>query len=153
MSQKTVIMYGADWCPDCVRAKTVLNKLNVEYKYVTEGDGRAQATELSGRRNIPCIRFPDGSVLSEPSNDMLIDKCVSLDLYSIPARFLWLAAANAARVEPSGAVNDPSDAPEDAFVRLAAEALDDDLDFDDAFERITSCKDAGAGAAPTAVHA
>ena len=36
-----VTMYGATWCGDCRRAQAVLNKLSVEFKYETEGDGRA----------------------------------------------------------------------------------------------------------------
>ena len=75
-----VTMYGATWCGDCRRAQAVLNKLSVEFKYETEGDGRAMATKISGKRNIPCILFPDGSHLTEPSDSALEKKLKDLKL-------------------------------------------------------------------------
>lgn len=70
-----VVMYGADWCGDCLRAKDVLARLNVAFEYDTAGNGREQAMKVSGRQNIPVVVFPDGSHLTEPSNLELAQKC------------------------------------------------------------------------------
>lgn len=77
-------MYGTNWCPDCVRAKLVLKKLNVEYTYINT-DHDKQAEELvikhnNGRRIVPTIFFPDKSALVEPSNRELTEKVIGLGL-------------------------------------------------------------------------
>lgn len=78
MSEKkaTIIVYGADWCPDCHRAKYVLDKHKVPYDYRdVDSDPAIMAAMLKvseGRNVIPTIVLPDGQVLQEPSNDELI---------------------------------------------------------------------------------
>ena len=57
-------MYGADWCSDGTRAKSVLESHDVAFEYINlvespEKAGAAQA--ISGRTSIPVITFPDGS--------------------------------------------------------------------------------------------
>lgn len=71
MTAAPITMYGADWCSDCRRAKSVLDSHAVDYAYadveaVLEGADAARA--ISGRTNIPVIVFPDGSHQVEPSN-------------------------------------------------------------------------------------
>jgi mycoredoxin len=71
VNEKRVVMYGADWCSDCRRAKSVLDAEGVVYDYVDTvevEDGAERAKAISGRMNIPVIVFPDGSHLVEPSN-------------------------------------------------------------------------------------
>lgn len=51
-----VMMYGANWCPDCVRAKQLLDRLKVPYEYITKGDGRSEAKAIAGRANIPVLQ-------------------------------------------------------------------------------------------------
>ncbi|CAN5261609.1 mycoredoxin [soil metagenome] len=73
----SITMYGADWCSDCRRSKSLLDTLGVDYEYVdveenAEAAGRAQA--ISGRINIPVIAFADGSFQVEPSDDALRGK-------------------------------------------------------------------------------
>lgn len=66
--------YGADWCSDCRRSKSLLNTLGVEYemKDVEESKENADAAEaISGRKNIPVIRFADGAFLVEPPDSVL----------------------------------------------------------------------------------
>jgi glutaredoxin len=66
--------YGADWCGDCRRSKSLLNTLGVEYDMfdVEESKENAeQAQAISGRTNIPVIRFKDGTHLVEPSDAVL----------------------------------------------------------------------------------
>jgi mycoredoxin len=73
----SVVMYGADWCGDCVRAKMLLDRHGVAYEWhdtdASEED-QAKAREISGLPKIPVIVFPDGSFLSEPSNPQLEER-------------------------------------------------------------------------------
>lgn len=70
----TVTVFGADWCRDCIRSKSLLDRLGAEYEYIDlvarpEEADRAQA--ISGRTNIPVIVFPDGRHLVEPTDHEL----------------------------------------------------------------------------------
>jgi glutaredoxin-like protein len=73
-----IIVYGADWCGDCLRAKRFLDQHSVLYEWIDiEVDPRAgtKVRELNrGRRIIPTIVFDDGSVLIEPTNSQLAAK-------------------------------------------------------------------------------
>jgi mycoredoxin len=77
-------MYGADWCSDCRRSKSLLDRLDVGYEYVdverVEGAADAAKEAASGRMNIPVIVFPDGAVQIEPSDRDLTGKLVELGL-------------------------------------------------------------------------
>lgn len=81
MDQANVTVYGADWCPDCRRAKKFLGEQQVEYQWVDiEQDAAALAhveRVNKGKRIIPTIVFGDGSILVEPSN---ADLAAKLDL-------------------------------------------------------------------------
>jgi mycoredoxin len=71
MTTSPITMYGAEWCSDCRRAKTVLDASGVDYEYVdleAVPEGAERAFAISGRTNIPVITFADGSHLVEPSN-------------------------------------------------------------------------------------
>ena len=64
-------MYGAEWCGDCRRSKSLLDRLEVDYDYVDlllVEDGADRARAISGRTNIPVIVFPDDTHLVEPSD-------------------------------------------------------------------------------------
>lgn len=66
-----VTFYGADWCSDCRRSKSLLNTLGVEYEMKDVEADKAVADEaqsISGRTNIPVVRFADGEFLVEPSD-------------------------------------------------------------------------------------
>lgn len=66
-----VTYYGADWCSDCRRSKSLLNTLGVEYdtKDVEHSaELAAEAEAIAGRKNIPVIKFGDGEFLVEPSD-------------------------------------------------------------------------------------
>jgi mycoredoxin len=79
-----IVMYGTNWCPDCIRAKLVFKKLNVEYTYInTDHDKEAEELVIkhnNGRRIVPTILFPDNSSLVEPSNRELTEKVIELGL-------------------------------------------------------------------------
>ena len=71
-------VYGASWCPDCRRAKRFLGDQRVSFEWhdiETDPDGvRIVQERNNGNNIIPTIVFPDGSHLSEPSNEELAEK-------------------------------------------------------------------------------
>ena len=79
-----ITMYGAEWCGDCRRSKRFLDENKVGYNYVdVEADASAsdKVIEINGgMRSIPVIVFPDGSHLTEPSDNDLRAKLVSLSI-------------------------------------------------------------------------
>ncbi len=73
-----IIVYGADWCPDCRRAKRFLGEQRVPYEWIDlDAHPEAKAT-VEGRNHgaavIPTIVFPDGTHLAEPTNEQLAEK-------------------------------------------------------------------------------
>jgi glutaredoxin len=73
--RRQIIVYGADWCGDCVRARRLLDRLGQRYEYIDvdlQAGAAEEAIEVArGRKNIPVIVFPDGRVLVEPSDPEL----------------------------------------------------------------------------------
>lgn len=91
MSVKLKVI-GASWCPDCKRAKTFLGQHRIEFDWVdmeTDPTAQAEVERINdGKRIIPTIIFPDGSILTEPSNDELAEKLgivreASMDSYDV----------------------------------------------------------------------
>ncbi len=78
MAQPQISFYGAHWCPDCRRAKQFLGEHLIPYRWVDiEQDPEGEKYVLqknNGKRIIPTIEFPDGSILVEPSNAELAAK-------------------------------------------------------------------------------
>jgi glutaredoxin-like protein len=77
-STPEITVYGADWCPDCRRAKRILDERQTPYRWVDidknrEGEKFVIQTNR-GNRSIPTIVFGDGSILVEPSNAKLSEK-------------------------------------------------------------------------------
>ncbi len=72
---KQIIVYGADWCPDCHRSRGLLTDLNISFVYIDIDKNQAakkKMLDLTGGRNvIPTIILPDGKILQEPSNQEL----------------------------------------------------------------------------------
>jgi len=77
-TKKEIIVYSTVWCPDCKRAKKFFGEQRIPYVNVDiEQDAEAMAfvEEVNqGKRIIPTIVFPDGSMLVEPSNAELAAK-------------------------------------------------------------------------------
>ena len=75
---KPLVIYGTPWCPDCRRSKQFLGEHRVPYDYIDiDQDPAAQAEVMRinrGNRSVPTIVFPDGSALTEPSNEELAGK-------------------------------------------------------------------------------
>ncbi len=67
----TIKMFATTWCGDCRMAKRWLDAHDIPYEYINiEQDEQAAAYVMQvnrGRRTVPTIVFPDGSVLVEPS--------------------------------------------------------------------------------------
>ncbi len=76
--EKKIVVYGVEWCGDCLRTRRFLNKNNVEYQFVNiDQDTSAEQFVLStnkGMRSVPTIVFDDGSILVEPRTSALADK-------------------------------------------------------------------------------
>lgn len=77
-TQNEITVYGADWCPDCRRAKRILDEHQTTYHWVDIDRDRVGEKFViqtnRGNRSIPTIVFGDGSILVEPSNPELIAK-------------------------------------------------------------------------------
>ncbi len=71
-------VYGAPWCPDCRRSKKFLSDQRIPFEWfdVDEDAGSVEVVEEmnGGKHIIPTVVFPDGSVLSEPTNEELAEK-------------------------------------------------------------------------------
>jgi thioredoxin reductase (NADPH) len=78
MSGEAIKVYGALWCPDCVRSKQFLNDQRIPFEWIDiDADPAAAATvkeKNDGKQVIPTVVFSDGSILVEPSNDELARK-------------------------------------------------------------------------------
>lgn len=77
-NENKIIVYGANWCGDCRRAKQFFGEHRIEYDWVdiTDNDEAIAYVENvnNGSRSIPVIVFTDGDVLVEPSNAQLAEK-------------------------------------------------------------------------------
>ncbi|MGD0983003.1 MAG: FAD-dependent oxidoreductase [Acidimicrobiales bacterium] len=81
MDQK-IKVFGASWCSDCKRAKQFLGDQRIAFEW-HDIEQEPQGLDIVHERNngnnvIPTIVFPDGTSLSEPSNEELADK-IGLD--------------------------------------------------------------------------
>lgn len=77
------IIFGADWCGDCRRAKLIFERAGAPYRYVDLVQDPAAvdvARDISGRTNIPVIVYPDRSHQVEPSNADMLRKISELGL-------------------------------------------------------------------------
>jgi mycoredoxin len=76
-------IYGTKWCPDCRRAKQVLDRHATPFEWIDIEDDAAAAAYVQkvnrGYRSVPTIVFPDGSVLVEPANAALEKKLAELN--------------------------------------------------------------------------
>ena len=75
-------VFGASWCPDCKRAKQFLGDQRIAFEW-HDVELEPQGLEIVREHNngndvIPTVVFPDGTILSEPSNEELANK-IGLD--------------------------------------------------------------------------
>jgi len=72
-----IVIYSANWCPDCKRSKQFLEDHHATYINVEIGkDPQAFAfvEKITRRVKNPTIFFPDGVILIEPDNEELARK-------------------------------------------------------------------------------
>jgi thioredoxin reductase (NADPH) len=83
-------VYGASWCPDCLRAKKFLTEQRVPFDWfdIERNPRLVRVVEErnDGKHIIPTVVFADGSHLSEPTNEQLADK---LGLVGTAAQHLY----------------------------------------------------------------
>lgn len=76
--QPEITVYGTNWCPDCGRAKRILDERQIPYRWVdidNDREGEIFVIHINrGYRSVPTIVFQDGSILVEPSNAELSEK-------------------------------------------------------------------------------
>lgn len=80
---KAITMYGTRWCGDCRRTRKILDDQKINYIFIDidlDKDGEKYVVATNhGNRSVPTIVFPDGSVLTEPSNYELIEKFKAME--------------------------------------------------------------------------
>ena len=73
-----IVVYGTNWCYDSKRARNLLDQNHIPYEFIdidTNMEGRKFVEQTNrGFRSVPTIVFPDGSILVEPSNQVLSKK-------------------------------------------------------------------------------
>lgn len=84
MSNSIIVVYGTNWCGDCLRARRVLEKRQIQFEWINI-DRNKQAEQFvlqhnQGMRSVPTIVFPDGSILVEPKFSQLNEKLTSLGM-------------------------------------------------------------------------
>jgi len=77
-NEEQLVVYGATWCPDCRRAKQFLTSHRIAYEWIDLEEHPEAVREVESRNDgkliIPTILFPDGSFITEPTNDELADR-------------------------------------------------------------------------------
>ncbi len=70
-----VILYGTNWCYASKRARNLLEANKIPYQWIDidkDAEARRFVEETNnGFRSVPTLRFPDGSILTEPSDSDL----------------------------------------------------------------------------------
>ncbi len=76
-----VEIYTQDWCPYCVRAKTLLTRKGVAFREIDAPGGspaRAESQRRSGRTSVPQI-FIGGTHIGGCDDLMALDRAGKLD--------------------------------------------------------------------------
>ncbi|PPD58742.1 glutaredoxin domain-containing protein [Dehalogenimonas etheniformans] len=72
-------LYGTSWCPHTSRSRAILDRQKVSYTWIDIERDPSACTFVErtnkGNRSVPTIVFPDGSILVEPADFVLIQKC------------------------------------------------------------------------------
>ena len=71
LKMNKILLYGADWCPDCRRAKSFLDDNNIEYTFIDvdlDKEATAKVEQINnGKRIIPTVIF-NNKPLTNPTN-------------------------------------------------------------------------------------
>jgi thioredoxin reductase (NADPH) len=78
MAEDKLIVYGAEWCGDCLPVRQLLDQNNVAYDYRDIDQSSTILQELlkltDGKKVIPVVLLPDGKVLTEPTSGELLQE-------------------------------------------------------------------------------
>ena len=81
---KSVIVYGAPWCPDCRRVKYFLKERGVDFHEVNiEENAEAEKLILrvnDGRRRVPTLQVGERYFACSPFNPFLLAKELEIPL-------------------------------------------------------------------------
>ena len=73
-----IILYGTTWCGGSRRCRLLLDRHNINYLWVDieqdEEAGKYVENLNRGFRSVPTIVWPDGSKLTEPTEEQLARK-------------------------------------------------------------------------------
>ncbi|AKG53984.1 glutaredoxin-like protein [Dehalogenimonas sp. WBC-2] len=75
-------LYGTTWCPHTRRSRAIMDRQKVVYTWFDIEEDREACAFVEqvnrGDRSVPTIVFPDGTVLVEPDDNALVEKCQGL---------------------------------------------------------------------------
>jgi len=75
---KEIIVYGTSWCGGSRRCRLLMDRYGIPYKWIDidqdEQAGKLVESLNRGYRSVPTIVWPDGSKLTEPSDEELARK-------------------------------------------------------------------------------
>jgi mycoredoxin len=78
MDDNLIRIFGANWCGDCFRAKMIFDHHQINYQWIDIDRDKIARDFVSQVNNgeivIPTIVFQDGTILIEPSNQILRTK-------------------------------------------------------------------------------
>jgi len=78
MDNTKIKVYGTSWCGDSRRARQFFDTNQIEYEWIDISEdpeaGKFVESVNNGYRSVPTIIFPDGSMLVEPSINLLKEK-------------------------------------------------------------------------------
>jgi mycoredoxin len=73
-----IIVYGTSWCGGTRRCKLLLDRYGIPYQWVDidqdEQAGKLVESLNKGFRSVPTLVWPDGTKLTEPTEEELAEK-------------------------------------------------------------------------------
>ncbi len=82
MTDTMIIMYGTEWCGDCVRSRRLLTNHNIPFQWIDidkDKTARQFVRNINhGNSSVPTIVFPNGTILVEPSDDELLKIIITI---------------------------------------------------------------------------
>jgi len=79
LKEGEIVFYGTLWCGDTRRSRAYFDRNQIPYRFIDIDKDKEARTFVekvnNGYRSVPTIIFPDGSMLVEPKEDVLAEKC------------------------------------------------------------------------------
>jgi mycoredoxin len=89
-----IVLFGHPGCPTVPLVRTMLERAGAEFDYINiraNDEARLRVLEINhGYESVPTLVFPDGSILTEPSSQVLWNKLASLGYEFQPPE--WIGA-------------------------------------------------------------